>query len=480
MPCAAPCDHVPCSRRCSKILKCGHQCPSVCGEKCPSERYCQVCGNDEILSHEVDFILGQTYKEISLDENPCIFPSCGHFLTMESMDAQMDLKQHYVVDADEKPIALTTSLNPFSMDDIKTCATCRGPLRDLARYGRLVRRALLDESTKKLILFLNREYVPLAKELPQLIQELQSAIKRKRCEWPSTTKIDGARESQVNTMRRIVDKAQPNLWDAILNLRRRIEEYHQRVKPKEQPFQRVSDMVESARRRQKTTSSLEVKDGVLQTKGVLQATAVGLRLYIALLADFASLAQHARVREKREIQIQINLQKTRAECESLIRAAATSNRLSQEVEGHVFLVQLCALERAHLPSSKVEEDHFQRARTSILEARRLCSEFPGQTQGLAEEIDNAEQMLNGATFYAAVTNEERIAVIGAMAREFRGTGHWYYCRNGHPFTVGECGGAVEMSSCPECGALIGGRQHQTAEGVTSASDLERDFGRMSL
>lgn len=99
MPCAAPCDHVPCSRRCSNILECGHQCPTVCGEKCPSERYCQICGEDEILSHEVDFILGQTYKEINLDENPCIFPNCGHFLTMESMDAQMDLKQHYLVDA---------------------------------------------------------------------------------------------------------------------------------------------------------------------------------------------------------------------------------------------------------------------------------------------------------------------------------------------------------------------------------------------
>ncbi|KAJ6102438.1 hypothetical protein N7486_004865 [Penicillium sp. IBT 16267x] len=252
-------------------------------------------------------------------------------------------------------------------------------------------------------------------------------------------------------MRHIVDKAQPNRWDAILSLRKRIEEYRQRVKPKEQPFQK--------------------------TKGVLQATALGLRLYIALLVDFVSLVQHARVRE---IQIQINLQKTRDECESLIRAAATSNRLSQEVERHVFLVQLYALERAHPPSSEVEEDHLQRARTSILEARRLCSEFPGQTQGLAEEIDNAEQMLNGGTFYAAVTNEDRIAVTGAMAREFRGTGHWYYCRNGHPFTIDECGGAMETSPCPECGAPVGGCHHETAEGVTSADDLERDFRRMSL
>lgn len=477
MPCAAPCDHIPCSRRCSEFLKCGHQCPSLCGEKCPPERYCQICGSNEIQNHDVDFVLGQAYKDINLDENPCIFPNCGHFLTMESMDAQMDLKQHYVVDADEKPIALTTSSHPFSMDDIKTCATCRGPLRDISRYGRLVRRSLLDESTKKLILFLNREYVPLAEKLPQLVRELQQADKGKGYQWPTTTNINGPRKNQVETMRWIVKKAQPHRWDAVLSLVKRIDKYHERVEPEEQPFQRVRDMVESARRAKKTTGSLEVENDLVQTKGALQATALSLRLYIALLADFLSLAKHAGVRDA---QIKMNLQKSRDESESLIHAAVTSNRLSQQVEGHVFLVQLYALEQVHPASIEAQDDHLQRARTSIIEARRLCSEFPGQTRGLAEEIDNAEHLLSGSTFYAAVTNEERMEVITAMAREFRVTGHWYYCRNGHPFTIGECGGAMETSSCPECGAPVGGRQHQAAEGVTRADDLERNFGEMRL
>ena len=35
LPCAVPCDLLPCSKRCSVILECGHQCPSVCGETCP-------------------------------------------------------------------------------------------------------------------------------------------------------------------------------------------------------------------------------------------------------------------------------------------------------------------------------------------------------------------------------------------------------------------------------------------------------------
>jgi len=34
---------------------------------------------------------------------------------------------------------------------MKSCPTCRGPLRNLNRYSRIVRRALIDEATKKFI-----------------------------------------------------------------------------------------------------------------------------------------------------------------------------------------------------------------------------------------------------------------------------------------------------------------------------------------
>ena len=37
-------------------------------------------------------------------------------------------------------------------------------------------------------------------------------------------------------------------------------------------------------------------------------------------------------------------------------------------------------------------------------------------------------------------------------------GHWYECPNGHVYAIGECGGAMEESKCPECNAKIGGTQ----------------------
>lgn len=60
------------------------------------------------------------------------------------------------------------------------------------------------------------------------------------------------------------------------------------------------------------------------------------------------------------------------------------------------------------------------------------------------------------------------------------TGHRYYCRNGHAFTVGECGGPMQESVCPQCQAPIGGQNHMAAEGVTQASDLEEMVGNMRI
>ena len=32
------------------------------------------------------------------------------------------------------------------------------------------------------------------------------------------------------------------------------------------------------------------------------------------------------------------------------------------------------------------------------------------------------------------------------------SGHWYECPNGHPYVIGECGGAMEVGRCSVCNA----------------------------
>jgi len=40
------------------------------------------------------------------------------------------------------------------------------------------------------------------------------------------------------------------------------------------------------------------------------------------------------------------------------------------------------------------------------------------------------------------------------------SGHWFECPNGHAYAIGECGGAMQSSRCPECNQSIGGNSHQ--------------------
>jgi hypothetical protein len=227
-------------------------------------------------------------------------------------------------------------------------------------------------------------------------------------------------------------------------------------------------MVVNAQRRKMTSGDFKFDNSVLQTKGILQATALSFRLDIALFSDFLTLLQEVRTVDTKAL---VDLQKLQNECFTLIEEAERHKRPAQQVEGHVFLAQLHALE---LPYSapEIAETHLEHARNALGKARDLCNTWPGQTAGLGPEVESAEKMLRGGTFYTEVTSEERMAVINAMAKEFQGTGHWYYCCNGHPFTIGECGGAVQLAACPECGAPVGGHDHQVAEGVTRANDLE--------
>ncbi|KAL7414053.1 hypothetical protein BDY24DRAFT_350847 [Mrakia frigida] len=74
------------------------------------------------------------------------------------------------------------------------------------------------------------------------------------------------------------------------------------------------------------------------------------------------------------------------------------------------------------------------------------------------------------TFVQPVTRLERLEIIKAM--ELYSAGHFYQCINGHPFVIGECGGAMQQARCPECGETIGGSNHTLAAGNTFDNEME--------
>ena len=496
LPCAVPCDLLPCSKRCSLRLSCGHQCPSLCGERCPKPEYCQQCASQSVKDIMVDYIMGSSYADIDLDESPCIIPSCGHILTLESMDGHMEISNYYDIASDtdtENPIlALKSNSVPFSTSELKNCPLCRKPLRDINRYGRIVRRAWIDEATKKFIVWANAQFVPLALRMDQVEARLRDLEAERQARMSpehglgglslaleklslEPVRLVGSRDDQVSVIY-MAQRSTPRYRDISL-LRINICKFLREVDEAEQPISRIHALVQDARKHRGISTDLPEVPLILQVRNRLLATVLVLRCDYAILCDF--ITHRGKTASGQNLHnFHLDLAQNRQDCNKLAQDSQYQQQPAQEVEGLLYWARFVALERGRSATLSDTEMAaiINEARNKTELARRVCEVHPGQTRGMLDEVSEVEKMLRDATFYAPVTNAEKAAVYAAMAQSFQGTGHWYYCVNGHPFTVGECGMPMETARCPQCGATVGGTHHRPAEGVVRAQDFDAEFG----
>ncbi|OCL12491.1 hypothetical protein AOQ84DRAFT_419589, partial [Glonium stellatum] len=485
LPCAVPCDLLPCSERCAKMLTCGHRCPSVCGEICPAVAYCQICARPTIKEMVVDFILSTTFEEVDLDEDPCLIPPCGHILTLESMDGHMSMLDFYAKNAEGLIVDLKNSAEPFSASGMKSCPTCRGPLRNLNRYSRIVRRALIDEATKKFIVWANMKFIPLVSSMQIIEAELrETTLGSQNASGglsPETSlsgpfQLKGTRDQQISLIEAL--ERNENQYKRIIKLRREIQKFLQQVNEEEQPFGRIYDLVRDARRHRGVNIDLHSKVDILQVRNRLLTTVLLIRCDYTILLAFLNGRKGETGTSSSSIQVDFS--SNRKECEELIAESHSRSQPGNTVEGHLYWARFFALERSFAEPESELVQLLDEARGHLRLAHNICDKYSGQTAGMRNEVEDVEKMLRDSTFYMPVSNEEKAAVYAAMAHNFRGTGHWYYCENGHPFTVGECGMPMETSQCPQCGSPVGGHDHQPINGVRRATDLERQFGGLRV
>ncbi len=204
--------------------------------------------------------MGMEYHEIDLNEEPSIFPQCGHFATKSNMDGIMDMGAHYEMSPDGNPASISWACQPFSMKEVKTCPTCRGSLRSIGRYGRIVRRAMLDEATKKFIAWSNGEYLKLAhrlvntqKTLSELARPLPSQLETTSL---SRTILGRGRSKQFALVRGLVGDAR---YDAVFTVWKAINSFITQVRKEEQPFQRIADFVEYATRQRRAQGGARIR-----------------------------------------------------------------------------------------------------------------------------------------------------------------------------------------------------------------------------
>lgn len=80
-------------------------------------------------------------------------------------------------------------------------------------------------------------------------------------------------------------------------------------------------------------------------------------------------------------------------------------------------------------------------------------------------------------YLSPITPEEKKEIVSAMNLS---QGRWYKCPQGHVYTIGGCGQAMQRSTCPECRVVIGGTDHRLTEGNMPAFEMNNArtrFGR---
>lgn len=470
MPCAAPCTRLPCNERCRKALKCGHQCPGICGETCP-ERYCQACGRN--LDARVDLLELKDYRDINLDETPIVVLGCNHFFTAESLDGLVNMNDVY--ECDPLTGRYTGLRNSPANLSVPCCPDCKQPIRQFAtkRYGRAINQAVMDEISSKF-------HVAGLRKLAELEGRMQDVVDTLRNSRP------GRHPSPVQAQS---DKA---TYSKAENLKKDIQQFCRAIGAEQQPTKKLLDAVHLARRRgdgslDEAVAGLSLDDPnlpapVLDKQIILGGTLARLKLEDIVLSDGFSRRESSFP----GLDSTTRLEKTPrflGECEEFIKECRQENLLRMEVQGIAAYARAAkSFEgfRRGRPaetssSSPSAQAYIDIARDLLERASGLCEvPFEGAKE-LKTEIEQISR-LYARERYEPVTADEIAAIKTAMLSGAAGigshSGHWYKCRNGHTFAIGECGMPMQRARCPECQAPIGGQNHMLAEGVSRDTNME--------
>ena len=147
--------------------------------------------------------------------------------------------------------------------------------------------------------------------------------------------------------------------------------------------------------------------------------------------------------------------------EGLMKFQISSQRLT-DIRDEVICVGLflkirvvqCEIKKRSIDVRFDDEEWLVRQRKQLDAGQKLTKED-------ADDIESTINEIRRKCGLEGLTPEERVMIVKAM--NFA-KGHWYKCPNGHPYAIGECGGANQQAACPECGETIGGENHRLAEG----------------
>ncbi|CAG8508889.1 3900_t:CDS:10 [Acaulospora colombiana] len=174
-----------CTLPCSTKLNFG-----ICGEKCPSSKFCVMCAPDDVKGQVVDERL--TFAKVDWNNELMVVLDCDHVFTAKMLDRVMEMENFYQDDG----LGNWVTIKPIvgRPVDLKRCPYCFKPIMNICRYGRVIRKHILDTQNSKFLVKLGSKLKQANTELKFLIDKLEKDRKEFIKKLKSTKKFRGIPE----------------------------------------------------------------------------------------------------------------------------------------------------------------------------------------------------------------------------------------------------------------------------------------------
>ncbi|CAN0280422.1 unnamed protein product [Lampetra fluviatilis] len=423
MPCAEPCEwrceHHICRRLCYEECdrpRCDKPCRRrlPCGHACvgycgePCPSKCRICHAAEVTEIFFGNEDEPSARFVELED-------CEHLVEGTGLDRWMETSEDGggggADDCGETPVVVK----------LKECPKCKTPIRRNLRYGNIIKRTLGDIE----------------------------AVKRKL--WGSDEEIAQAKNRVQEILAKVNPKPLPaSPLRAMLNFRYLLLRDRTTVSEWNIPTDFLSALLAGE------LNLLQVN--TLENKATLLADIAKLRPELSKIST-----------ERKEVVKEALDKLVEWMCEQ--QTAGLTEQQLQDLRTETlrlsFLIKVQAGMSVAISVAKVSD-----AATAISEEimktltnkRRFGPEQEKEVRRLAESLQ--EELPKSGL---GISDSERASIVKAIGLT---PGHWYKCPRGHVYAIGECGGAMEKGTCPECGEQIGGEHHSLQAGNAVATEMD--------
>ena len=463
--------HAPCQENCDRTLICGHKCSGKCAKNCPPcNKQCIYscphgpCGHDcrkpcQECPHRCEWKCehlkctrncGEPCDRERCDE-PCLKSlSCGHpclglcgepclSICKECNKEEWEKKVPLIFGTEEEPearfIQLSDCQHIFEVSGLdywldgnnqekaiqwRLCPLCNQPVIKTLRYANIAKQIIKDINKVKC----GEWYV--------LMEENREEIRAELSKMASSTPLIDRSVSILQYQSHIM-----TFPDVLLS-----QEYL--------VFKAAAVAQESKKTLDTWLAQLDT-DCMDPEKKLKDKTAL-------LKAEIEDFIEWLKLSRKRGILTDQMQEDVRAE----------QNRISLLTQ--IYTIQQTVLRNGVRLEAKDKSflettlECYEAYGTKLSESKKLTDDMYALKQ------HNLKMLTHRYTQLEGLTEEEKTMIVKAIGAK---SGSWYKCPKGHFYHIGECGGAMETGTCPECKAPIGGHRHQLLSDNAHAGEFDR-------